>query len=63
MVGFAGRDAEEGVIADGIVSVKDFLHTSGFRPGCLCCGRQVRLQCETVYCGSRCRQGKCGHRG
>ena len=29
---------------------------------CLCCEAPVRLQCETDYCGSRCRQDKCGHK-
>lgn len=59
MVGFAGRDAEEGVIAD--VVLKGL--TTPKPKACLCCEEPVRLQCETDYCGSRCRQGKCGHRG
>lgn len=28
---------------------------------CKCCGADVRIMCETQFCGQRCREGECGH--
>ena len=63
MAGAAGEDQRiveqwrQGVTTPALIRLG-----SGFVTGCRCCGRTVRLQCETDYCGSRCRQGKCGHK-
>lgn len=31
------------------------------RRRCLCCGKKVRIMCQTDYCGERCQKGKCDH--